>query len=80
MPKADTAQGKPDNSLQKTLKGRRFSFGYVNEVIGELKKVTWPTRPETTRLTFLVLSISVAVGVVLGLIDLGFSRLFERII
>ena len=80
MPKVETTQGKPDKSLQKTLKSGRISFGYFNEVIGELKKVTWPTRQESTRLTILVISISTAVGVALGLFDLGFARLFERII
>ncbi len=55
-------------------------FQLLSEVIGELKKVTWPTREEATRLTILVIVVSVTIGIALGLIDLGFARLFELII
>ena len=53
---------------------------FFSEVVGELKKVTWPSREEATRLTILVIVISGAIGIVLGLIDLGFTRVFERFI
>lgn len=46
---------------------------YFREVISELKKVVWPTRAETRRLTLMVLAISGAVGLILGAIDLGFT-------
>jgi preprotein translocase subunit SecE len=49
-------------------------------VVGELKKVTWPSREETTRLTMLVIAISATIGIALGLIDIGFTRVFERFI
>jgi len=52
-------------------------LGYFREVIGELKKVIWPTREETRRLTIMVIIISVAVGVFLGAIDMGFTELAE---
>ena len=52
-------------------------LGYFREVMGELKKVVWPTREETRRLTIMVIIISIAVGVFLGAIDLGFTRLVE---
>ncbi len=48
---------------------------YFREVMSELKKVVWPTRTETRRLTLMVLAISGAVGLILGAIDLGFTRL-----
>lgn len=48
---------------------------YVREVIAELRKVVWPTREETRRLTTMVIAIAVAVGLLLGAIDLGFTRL-----
>ncbi|MBI4200449.1 MAG: preprotein translocase subunit SecE [Chloroflexi bacterium] len=57
--------------------GVRQFFG---EVVSELKKVTWPTREETTRLTLLVIAVSAAIGLALGLIDVGFNRLFEEIV
>ena len=59
--------------------GRGGIFRLVGEVYSELRKVTWPSRQETTRLTALVIIISVAIGVLLGLIDIGFSRLFALI-
>ena len=61
--------------------GRGGSIGsFVSEVVGELKKVTWPSRPETSRLTILVIGISGAIGIALGTIDMGFSRIFQRFI
>jgi preprotein translocase SecE subunit len=56
--------------------GDRFSlFGFFGEVWAELRRVHWPTRQEATRLTVLVLIVSTAFGIFLGLFDLGFSRL-----
>ena len=52
-------------------------LGYFREVIGELKRVVWPTREETRRLTIMVIIITIAIGIFLGAIDLGFSRLAE---
>ena len=52
---------------------------FFGEVVSELRKVTWPTRQETTRLTMLVLIVSIVIGAILGIIDIGFSRLFSLI-
>lgn len=54
---------------------RAFSFRILGEVYSELKRVTWPTREETTRLTVMVIAVSAVIGVFLGLVDIGFSRL-----
>jgi len=59
--------------------GRGGIFRLLGEVYSELRKVTWPSRQETTRLTTLVIVISAAIGALLGLIDIGFSRLFAFI-
>lgn len=48
---------------------------YFREVVGELKKVVWPTRQETRRLTLMVLGIAGAVAVLLGAFDVAFSYL-----
>ena len=57
---------------------RRFSlFGFIGEVFSELRKVTWPSRQETMRLSLLVIAISAVMGAFLGLFDWGFSRLFS---
>ncbi len=54
-------------------------FGFIGATIAELKKVVWPTRREVVYLTTMVLIVAVAVGVVLGVIDFGFSFGIEKI-
>ena len=55
---------------------------FLQEVIAELKKVTWPTRDETVKLTAVVIAISVIVGAFIGGLDSVFLRatslLFNR--
>jgi len=48
---------------------------FVREVIGELKKTTWPTREETIKLTVIVVAISILVGAFIGILDTVFLRL-----
>jgi preprotein translocase subunit SecE len=55
-------------------------FKFVSDIISELKKVTWPTRQEATYLTTLVIIFTVAVAIVLGVIDYGFSKLMNVIL
>ncbi|MEG3594030.1 MAG: preprotein translocase subunit SecE [Chloroflexota bacterium] len=54
---------------------KAFSFRVFGEVYSELRRVTWPTREETTRLTIMVVAVSAVIGIFLGLVDMGFSRL-----
>ena len=42
---------------------------YFRETTGELRKVSWPTWPEARQLTYLVLLVMVAMGLLLGLVD-----------
>ena len=42
---------------------------FLKEVLEELKKVVWPTREEVIRLTFVVIAVSLVVGLFLGGID-----------
>lgn len=51
----------------------RFMPKFFRDIISELKKVTWPTREETTRLTLAVVVVSVAIGLVLGGVDISFN-------
>ena len=51
---------------------------WATDIISELKKVTWPSRGETTHLTLVVITVSVLFAVVLGGADLGFSWLIEQ--
>ena len=48
---------------------------FLNEVIAELKKVTWPTRDETIKLTAVVIALSVLVGAFIGTLDAIFLSL-----
>jgi preprotein translocase subunit SecE len=54
------------------------SQNFINEVIVELKKTTWPTLPEAWRLTTVVLGVIVAVAVYVGLIDFILTVLFNK--
>lgn len=51
----------------------RLSF--ISETVTELKKVVWLSRREIVYLTTLVLVVTVVVGLILGVIDFGFSQL-----
>ena len=52
-------------------------ISFFTEVIGELRKVTWPSRQEATRLTLMVLTLSIIIGIFLGLFDMLFARFFS---
>jgi preprotein translocase SecE subunit len=56
---------------------RPSRFRFITDTISEMKKVTWLTRRETAYLTGLVLLVAISAGIVLGLIDLGFSGLVD---
>ena len=58
--------------------GSRVSRAF-GEVIGELKKVHWPSRPEAARLTGLVLVATIIAGALLGAVDFGFAELAGKI-
>ena len=50
-----------------------------NKIIAELKKVVWPTRREAAYLTMMVLVVAGTIGVILGVVDFGFSELIDSI-
>ncbi len=54
---------------------RAFSVRAIGEVVGELRRVTWPTKEETLRLTLMVIAVSAVIGAFLGLVDLAFARI-----
>lgn len=57
---------------------------YLRETRGEIRKVTWPTRRESWRLTGIVLGVTVATAAFLWFFDFIFSSgiqfLIQRII
>lgn len=61
---------RPNIALPKNLPAN-----FVQEVMAELKKVTWPTRNETVKLTVTVIIISVVIGVFIGGLDILFTNI-----
>lgn len=53
---------------------------YIKESIIELKKVTWPTKKETYRYTFMVIGLSLSVAIFLGALDFVFNLGLETLI
>jgi len=53
---------------------------FVQEARAELKKVIWPTRTETIKLTGLVIAITVAVGIYIGGIDYILSQVLKLLV
>lgn len=53
---------------------------FFAEVHDELKKVTWPTRPQVIKMTAVVIGVTVAVSAYLGGLDFIFTKLFEIIV
>ncbi|NLB70675.1 MAG: preprotein translocase subunit SecE [Chloroflexi bacterium] len=45
------------------------------QTIGELRKVSWPTREEALALTRIVLIVTVIMSALLGVLDFIFARL-----
>ena len=62
-----------------TAKRSRLRLRFISEIIAELKKVAWLTRREVAYLTVLVLIVAVIAGLVLGIIDYGFTKLVNDI-
>ncbi len=53
---------------------------YIKASYEEMKKVTWPSKKETTNYTILVIIFSLAVALFLGLLDYLFSLGLAQII
>lgn len=55
-------------------------FRYFKESKDELRKVTWPSRKEAIKHTLIVIGVSVAVAVFLGLADYLMNLGLEQLI
>ena len=53
---------------------------FMNEVVVELSRVTWPTPKETASATFLVLIMVLLSGMVLGLLDYLWTAVIKLVI
>ena len=45
------------------------TVGFLVSVRDELKKVTWPTRPELVKATRMIIVLSILLGITIGLMD-----------
>ncbi len=69
---ADSKSNKNDKPVvQKPNKIQKW----WNETVGELRKVTWPTKEEALKMTKIVTIVVLATAVFLGVVDFVFSRL-----
>ena len=54
-------------------------FAVAHGLVEELKRVQWPTKAETVRLTTIVVVISLIIGAYIGIIDVGLAKILEII-
>ncbi len=62
---------------------QRFWFKiqrFYQETVSELKKVSWPTRREAIRLTWIVIMVIIIMAIVLGGLDFIYSKFFAVIL
>lgn len=60
---------------KKTNEAKKSSF--FRECVGELKKVTWPTKDDVWASVKVVIALSILMALLLGGLDLGFGSLFK---
>lgn len=53
---------------------------FLQESRQELKRVNWPTLAETRRFTLIVVVLSLAVSIFLGVLDAAFLFILERVL
>jgi len=54
-------------------KSKNSAVNYVQASAEELRKVTWPTKNQAVRMTFLVLGFCMVVALILGVLDFVFG-------
>ena len=67
---ADKRDSKKQNSIQR----------FTRETVGELRKVSWPTRQEAWQLTVIVLVVLVFMSIFLGIIVDGIAQQFLKLL
>ncbi len=72
--KQAAAVGAPEGVRRRSFLERIPLLGKpAQDIFSELKKVTWPTREETTRLAAAVIVVSITIGLLLGGVDAAFN-------
>jgi len=52
---------------------------FYHEVIAEMKKVTWPDRPQLQQATIQIIIFVLVLGAVIGLVDVALQALLVRL-
>ena len=53
---------------------------FVQEVLGEFRRVTWPTREQLVNSTVVVIIVTVVLAFFLGAVDIALARVVEWIL
>jgi len=81
--KVQSKSTKRESKQSPTFWTRLRNYGimrFVREAYYELRyKVTWPTFQEARNMTFVVIAISAAISILLGIADLGLFKLFQLV-
>ena len=75
---ADSKSKKTDN--KPVVKKPNKIQKWWRETVGELRKVTWPTKEEALKMTKIVTIVVLATAAFLGIVDFIFSRLIGLIL
>lgn len=61
------------------VQSQQVAQSVATGIVDELKRVTWPTKEETIRLTFVVIAISLIIAFYIGIIDVLLAKLLDII-
>lgn len=67
-------------SKAETEKKENRVVKYFREARAEMRKVTWPTRQEALYLTGIVLAVTVAMSILLWILDILFTGMMSALI
>jgi preprotein translocase subunit SecE len=76
-PPAKAATQRPTAETPSRLAGLQRVY---RETVAELRKVQWPDRTTTRNLTLVVIAMSTALAVILGLVDAVLTRVIEWLV
>ncbi len=63
-----------------STKQKKSPFRFFREAKSEMKKVTWPSKARLFQNTVIILVFITIVTVILAALDVGFGKLFEKLI
>lgn len=71
---AEVAQG-IEVAVSTVVAFAQRSAGYLRDVRGEVRKITWPTWVDLRRTTLVVLAFVIVIGLIIGVMDVVSSKL-----